>query len=374
MPLPPEPVGASMEEKARLKRFKGVPIPVPVHGSEELKRIVLKACSYDPKDRYQSAGEMLQDLRILSGESSPEAVIPAVEKKKKLKAESVEIKELDADKTLSSFNRGSANGKQAEKKPPKKNKWIIPAAAVALIAIIVAFSTGLFTKDKTTTVERQTDSPVPLFTRTSETLRQLNKASVGDTITFGHYEQDNDLTNGQEEIEWIVLDKADGKLLLISRYALESQPYSKGYSSISWEDCSLRRWLNESFFKEAFSEEEQALIPGIPIENQGYDLNSGNNGIDKIFLISISEGNKYFTSDEGRKCVPTEYAVAQGAYRSGQYSVDEKPTCYWWLRSRGANSSYAAVVLVDGSVSDSGSNVILSRYGVRPAFWIDPGS
>ncbi len=39
------------------------PLPEPAHGSEELRRIALKACSYWPEDRYQSAAELLKDLR-----------------------------------------------------------------------------------------------------------------------------------------------------------------------------------------------------------------------------------------------------------------------------------------------------------------------
>ena len=65
MPLPPQPAVATMEESARLRRFSGEPIPAPVHGSDELKAIVLKACAYDPKERYQSAAEMLEDLEKL---------------------------------------------------------------------------------------------------------------------------------------------------------------------------------------------------------------------------------------------------------------------------------------------------------------------
>ena len=82
MPLPPEKLSAGMEEKARARRFSGEPLPAPAHGSDELKRIVLKACAFDPKDRYQSAQEMREDLMHLSGGYAPELqteVGPAVD-------------------------------------------------------------------------------------------------------------------------------------------------------------------------------------------------------------------------------------------------------------------------------------------------------
>ena len=76
MPLPPVKLGAGMDEEARHRRLSGEKLPPPVHGSDELKRIVLKACAYDPKDRYTSAAAMLEDLNSLGGVAVP--VAPAV--------------------------------------------------------------------------------------------------------------------------------------------------------------------------------------------------------------------------------------------------------------------------------------------------------
>ena len=159
MPLPPEPVIASREEEARLQRFKGVPIPPPVHGSEELKRIVLKACAYDPKDRYQSADEMLQDLRILSGEISPEPYKPAaVEENVPPVEEPVpltngtgkepepvipdpvlddsSVEDLtEGEKTIGSFNTVR---KEEKKKTGKPWIWAV-AAAVVILGVVVFF-------------------------------------------------------------------------------------------------------------------------------------------------------------------------------------------------------------------------------------------
>ena len=74
LPLPPEKLRAGLEEQARMRRFRGEAIPAPAHGSEKLKGIVLKACAFDPKDRYQSAEDMLIDLETLGG-TSPRAAV-----------------------------------------------------------------------------------------------------------------------------------------------------------------------------------------------------------------------------------------------------------------------------------------------------------
>jgi serine/threonine protein kinase len=60
--LPPILPTNSEKEQARKRRFRGEPLPAPAHGSPELQRIVLKACAYDPAERYQSADDMLRDL------------------------------------------------------------------------------------------------------------------------------------------------------------------------------------------------------------------------------------------------------------------------------------------------------------------------
>ena len=56
--------------EALVRRYNGEPLPPPRDGSEGLKAIVLKACAYDAKDRYRSAGEMYQALEALSEENA----------------------------------------------------------------------------------------------------------------------------------------------------------------------------------------------------------------------------------------------------------------------------------------------------------------
>lgn len=62
LPLPPVKLKAGMEEEARRRRMTGELLPAPAWGSDELKQIVLKACAFDPRKRYQTPDEMYQDL------------------------------------------------------------------------------------------------------------------------------------------------------------------------------------------------------------------------------------------------------------------------------------------------------------------------
>ena len=78
MPLPPAKLGADMESEARLRRFNGEQLPPPAHGSKQLQKIVLKACAFDPNDRYQSATEMLAVLKETIAPVPPIPITPPV--------------------------------------------------------------------------------------------------------------------------------------------------------------------------------------------------------------------------------------------------------------------------------------------------------
>ena len=177
-----------------------------------------------------------------------------------------------------------------------------------------------------------------------------------------------------KEIEWIELDVKENRILLLSKYALACQPYNTEYERVTWETCSLRKWLNETFLKEAFDEKEQAMVQVTTVtadKNPEYVTNPGNSTTDKVFLLSISEVEKYFASDEQRKCVPTKYALQQGADTDDDYMVDGQATCWWWLRSPGYNRSRAACVDGHGWVFVYGGDVYYGLHCVRPALWIN---
>lgn len=198
---------------------------------------------------------------------------------------------------------------------------------------------------------------------------KLEFTKVGEYISFGKYEQDNNASNGKEDIEWLVLAKEGDKVLVISRYALDCQKYNMSDTAVTWETCSLRKWLNETFFVNAFNTDEQNMIQSTTIKadkNPAFNTSPGNNTTDKVFLLSITEVNKYFGTDESKKCVPTDYTISQGADTFGS-SVG---CCWWWLRSPGIVQNYAAFVYFDGSFASHGQYVSEKDFCVRPTIWI----
>lgn len=206
-------------------------------------------------------------------------------------------------------------------------------------------------------------------------INKIKTANVGDIIVFGTYEQDNNISNDKENIKWLVLAKENNRVLVISDKALDCQPYNSSYTEeVTWENCSLRKWLNGTFLNKAFSPEEQAQIQNTTVSadnNPQYSTNPGNATTDKVFLLSINEVEKYFNSDEARKCAPTAYAKAQGASTSDTFKTPSgAATCWWWLRSPGDDQSSAAYVYFGGDVFELGNYVFSGLNAVRPAMWI----
>ena len=264
---------------------------------------------------------------------------------------------LDDEKLKTQFRKGKSVG---EKTVRRKKLKKIAAVAAPIICMCIVFFVLL------------TNVIVPSLKHKSLCLK-LNSLNVGDVVEFGKYEQDNNTSNGKEDVEWNVLAKEDNRVLLISKYALDCKQYNSTYTDVTWETCSLRQWLNGTFLNDAFSTEKQALIQDTYVSadaNPDCSTDPGNATTDKIFLLSINEAKKYFCSDEDRMCVPTEYAKANGAYTSNWYTKNGVPTCVWWVRSPGFFRNYAALVGDDGSVDYGGLYVHYDHAYVRPAMWV----
>ena len=207
------------------------------------------------------------------------------------------------------------------------------------------------------------------YKNVSETLRDKNFLkevfSAGTYLAFGSYPQTK-TGNDDTPIEWLILESDGETALLISRYALDCKPYNKNKDT-TWETCTLRGWLNDEFFNKAFSADEKKSILQSNVsadKNPKYSTNPGNATKDKVFLLSVVEANKYFKSDDARKCAPTDYAIQQGAHTSDIFKVEGRWACWWWLRSPGYNSYSAAYINNGGSIDYN--LVYFSSGAVRP--------
>lgn len=63
------------DEKALTARLKGEPMPKPTNAVGRLAEIILKACAFDPKDRYESPARMREELESIFCSEREEKII-----------------------------------------------------------------------------------------------------------------------------------------------------------------------------------------------------------------------------------------------------------------------------------------------------------
>ncbi len=194
----------------------------------------------------------------------------------------------------------------------------------------------------------------------------------GDTVCFGRYEQDNDESNGPEAIEWIVLDRIDDEILLLSVKCLEYSVYNDtAFEPVTWEDSYIRSFLNGEFTDKAFYDEEKALLQeteNINYDHSFHETEGGNNTFDHVFLLSEKEAGIYISEEADRNYIgraqASDYVVASGA------SVDDEGMAEWFLRSPGEYEYTAQFVERDGNIYSAGAYVDIA-YAIRPAIWLN---
>ena len=121
LPLGGKKPTATMKQSAREQRFSGKQIPDPKHGSRALKGIVMKACAFDPLDRYQSAAEMLAALQGLKGDAPGGA-------------ETVETD--DGDKTVFGGGNGGTDKTDGDNTGGSRGVKVSVSTVVAVCAVI----------------------------------------------------------------------------------------------------------------------------------------------------------------------------------------------------------------------------------------------
>ena len=213
-----------------------------------------------------------------------------------------------------------------------------------------------------------TIAPTPV-----QTLEPGVNPAVGSKILFGTYPK----SYGDEDglpIQWLVIANDGEKALLLSSYVLDAQPFNTEFVNTTWENCTLRAWLNDDFYNRAFSEADKAYIVQTTVAaeaNPDYDADPGNDTQDNVFILSVREAQKYFLTDAARSCFATEYAIAQCEFLTDNQSANLAQGFYWWLRTPGGGfGDCATMVLSDGSVNTGAYSVNSPSYGVRPAVWV----
>ena len=201
--------------------------------------------------------------------------------------------------------------------------------------------------------------------------------AMESNIYFGNYWQsvksEDAADSNKEPVKWRVLANG-GSLFVVSDKNLDCIEYNSSAETVTWENCTLRKWLNSKFLDKAFTAQEQgAVLESLVVNEDGAKgSEAGPDTYDKVYLLSIYEvidpelGFPTDWKDKGgtRVALNTEYTKSKRAMTGPDMSGA------WWLRTPG-DAKNAANVFNAGNVFVRGGNVNNFIFAVRPAMNID---
>ena len=339
-------------EEAHRKRLstKGT-LPAPKYGSRRLKQLVLKATQYYPSKRFQSPLEMLKELEkceeydhfvLMTDSSLEETQTPEhfmVNQIARLQAENRAIREkaIQYRKQLEEIKKRD-NQQHSESQQSFRQPEVIRVRR---------------TDSRQQSGQIQQRRPLPRLI-----------VHIGDKLKFGSYPQTS--AGDAEQLVWRVLEVRDGKALIITDQLIDYKRFNDNLTEVTWENCTLRKWLNGDFMAKAFGSLRPERV--VPVTNrnqstQSHDYANDNPTRDQVFVLSADEAKRYFGSAENMIAYTTDYAHKQ------KFDYDDRSDD-WWLRTSGVNNRNAVCVSHSGGVKKTGCDVNYYNVAVRPALWL----
>jgi hypothetical protein len=250
-------------------------------------------------------------------------------------------------------------------------------------------------------------TPAPFPDGSNDTSTTINGVFYPGTITS---------TWNGEKVEfsgetWLVLDRRDGKALLMHDTVITQIPYDYPFSdwesayktkhpklgygtsaeiekaSAVWETSTVRKWLNGTYLKDNFTEAERARILTTYVVNENNPWTAdyapkfgflptvaGSDTQDKVFILSLTEVFSYLGDI---KVLSGDVETKDKEHNSWRAS-----NASWWIRTPGAYGQYNISMVFSGGivsalgiqcwggVNTGGTNIVFSGEGVRPAIWV----
>ncbi len=192
-------------------------------------------------------------------------------------------------------------------------------------------------------------------------------------ILMGTYEQDGNPGNGAKPIEWDVLYEKDDMMLVISHLVLDCRQINDEFTDVTWETCTLRKWMNNDFYNSAFSEDEKNHIQLVKLSNiNDSPTGGGRDTQDRVFCLSVDEIECLYGLIG--KSSPFPDLVSEGTrYVYGYSSVYGYSAggdhCNWWTRTEGQwEKNYVPIDVFHGAIGFP--EQVTDFYGICPAMLI----
>ncbi len=190
----------------------------------------------------------------------------------------------------------------------------------------------------------------------------INKAKPGDILWLG-----------KGPTPWKVLENKNGRLLLLSVYALACMPYKNFYmGNTVYSLSTLKIKLQGEYLNELFDSRDIEKIIPVYIDDDTDELffeQRGKTQADRLFVLSDKEAAKYMKipcvekAPATRQCLKTPLWTVFSDY------------AYWWLRSPG-NHPVEKMYVKNGIITSEGSIVNgdweFDYFGLRPAVYYRP--
>ena len=199
------------------------------------------------------------------------------------------------------------------------------------------------------------------------TVSAMHNYQVGDDIHFG-------TLNGQENT-WKILKLQERLALIICSTSICEMPFQQTSEdnakdiffsvNTTWEECTLRKWLNNDFVNGYFSKSERERILPHELNNVGCGPTT-----DKVFLLNIREVLTLLPDEQSRS-IGTWWWLREPGYSTSSSILHDIAD----IDSANIDVSKAyydafAGVFDTGAVDASGYKVH-GESAVRPAMWVN---
>ena len=215
----------------------------------------------------------------------------------------------------------------------------------------------------------------------------VRNVEIGETFFLGAVEQDNDLENGSEAIEWIMLHKTEKEAFVISKKVLDYMPFAAWYSKVTqWDDIHQtldvyedfnssftweenyehnppRTWLRDTVYEQGFSEDEKRIVKTSINYTTIQPFDQIVTTRDHLYIPELEEIEVYLVGSNWMQAEMTEYVKSKAIWVEGDY-------INWSVRNQGATEGYSMQVLASGEISKPGL-ACQANNGVRPVMWLD---
>ena len=191
--------------------------------------------------------------------------------------------------------------------------------------------------------------------------------------------------------KWRILEIQQGKALILSEYVIGKREYHDREIDVTWETSLLRGYLNREFYN-TFGQSDRDRMIETQIHNPDnlwYGTKGGRDTLDKIFLLSIEEADKYFGNSgdyvykRRLRYVSGNLTLTDDGFFIRNHDTNSRATTMkgsmmsegWWLRTPGTTNTFAGYVEGNGDLSVFGAsfneNDSPRIAGLRPALWLD---